>query len=45
VKQLSPWLYFPHFVDHMDNFVVFLETVARRQGAQSVDSDAAASAA
>ncbi|PPQ83946.1 hypothetical protein CVT26_011640 [Gymnopilus dilepis] len=36
-KKLSPRLYFPHFVDHMEQFVVFLETVARRRWGQSVD--------
>ncbi|KIM77475.1 hypothetical protein PILCRDRAFT_76651 [Piloderma croceum F 1598] len=42
VKRLSPRLYFPHFVDHMDHFVVFLETVARRRWGQSVDVEPAA---
>jgi len=42
VKRLSPRLYFPHFVDHMDNFVVFLETVARRRWSQSVNDSAGA---
>lgn len=37
VKRLSPRLYFAHFVDHMDYFIVFLETVARRRWGQSVD--------
>jgi hypothetical protein len=36
VKKLSPRLYFAHFVDHMDYFVVFLETVALRRWGQSV---------
>ncbi|KAH7922180.1 hypothetical protein BV22DRAFT_1037818 [Leucogyrophana mollusca] len=34
----SPRLYFPHFVDHMEYFVTFLETVARRRWGQSVTS-------
>ncbi len=38
VKQLSPRMYFAHFVDHMDQFVIFLETVALRRWGQSVDS-------
>ncbi|KAJ7630509.1 hypothetical protein FB45DRAFT_1150875 [Roridomyces roridus] len=37
-KPLSPRLYFAHFVDHMDQFVVFLETVAQRRWGQSVDA-------
>ena len=45
VKRLSPRLYFPHFVDHMDNFVVFLETVAKRRWAQSVDDSGMATTA
>jgi hypothetical protein len=36
-KYLSPRLYFPHFVDRMDHFVKFLETVALRRWNQSVD--------
>ncbi|CAA7271044.1 unnamed protein product [Cyclocybe aegerita] len=36
-KRLSPRIYFPHFVDHMEQFVVFLETVASRRWAQSVE--------
>ncbi|KAJ4483791.1 hypothetical protein J3R30DRAFT_3837727 [Lentinula aciculospora] len=36
-KRLSPRLYFAHFVDHMEQFVVFLETVAFRRWGQSVD--------
>ncbi|KAE9408738.1 hypothetical protein BT96DRAFT_970615 [Gymnopus androsaceus JB14] len=39
VKRLSPRLYFAHFVDHMEQFVVFLETVALRRWGQSVDED------
>ncbi|KAF9262183.1 hypothetical protein L218DRAFT_980660 [Marasmius fiardii PR-910] len=39
VKRLSPRLYFAHFVDHMGQFVVFLETVAMRRWGQSVDLD------
>ncbi|KAF9476515.1 hypothetical protein BDN70DRAFT_839137 [Pholiota conissans] len=37
VKRLSPRIYFPHFVDHMGQFVVFLEAVALRRWGQSVD--------
>jgi len=37
VKRLSPRLYFAHFVDHMELFVIFLETVALRRWGQSVD--------
>ena len=37
VRKLSPRIYFPHFVDHMGHFVVFLETVAMRRWGQSVD--------
>lgn len=37
VKRPSPKVYFAHFVDHMDQFVVFLETVALRRWGQSVD--------
>lgn len=40
VKRLSPRIYFPHFVDHMGQFVVFLETVALRRWGQSVDDQA-----
>ncbi|KAF7367248.1 E3 ubiquitin-protein ligase PEP5 [Mycena sanguinolenta] len=36
-KLISPRLYFAHFVDHMDQFLVFLETVARRRWGQSVE--------
>ncbi|KAF7340010.1 E3 ubiquitin-protein ligase PEP5 [Mycena venus] len=36
-KLLSPRLYFAHFVDHMDQFIVFLETVAQRRWGQSVE--------
>ncbi|KAJ3878139.1 hypothetical protein F5051DRAFT_439919 [Lentinula edodes] len=38
-KRLSPRLYFAHFVDHMEQFVVFLETVALRRWGQSVDEN------
>ncbi|KAH6902717.1 vacuolar membrane protein [Coprinopsis sp. MPI-PUGE-AT-0042] len=34
---LSPRLYFSHFVDHMPQFVTFLETVAIRRWGQSVN--------
>ncbi|KAJ7785937.1 hypothetical protein B0H16DRAFT_1681201 [Mycena metata] len=37
-KLLSPRIYFAHFVDHMDQFIVFLETVAERRWGQSVDA-------
>ena len=37
VRKLSPRIYFPHFVDHMEQFVIFLETVAMRRWGQSVD--------
>ncbi|KAF8171672.1 hypothetical protein BJ912DRAFT_1025176 [Pholiota molesta] len=40
VKRLSPRIYFPHFVDHMGQFVVFLEMVALRRWGQSVDDQA-----
>ena len=43
VKRLSPRLYFPHFVDHLNHFVVFLETVAQRRWGQSVDGAASPS--
>ncbi|KAF4614763.1 hypothetical protein D9613_002508 [Agrocybe pediades] len=36
-KKLSPRIYFPHFADHMQQFVVFLETVAQRRWGQSVN--------
>ncbi|KAJ7919036.1 hypothetical protein B0H13DRAFT_2230943 [Mycena leptocephala] len=29
-KLLSPRIYFAHFVDHMDQFIIFLETVAQQ---------------
>jgi hypothetical protein len=37
VRKLSPRIYFPHFVDHMEQFVIFLETVAMRRWGQSVE--------
>ncbi|KAF8958040.1 hypothetical protein BDZ97DRAFT_1906624 [Flammula alnicola] len=37
VTRVSPRIYFPHFVDHMGQFVVFLETVAMRRWGQSVN--------
>ncbi|KZT23981.1 hypothetical protein NEOLEDRAFT_509554 [Neolentinus lepideus HHB14362 ss-1] len=37
VKRPSPRLYFAHFVDHLDKFVVFLETVALKRWGQTVD--------
>jgi vacuolar protein sorting-associated protein 11 len=36
-KRPSPRVYFAHFVDHLDRFVVFLETVALKRWGQSVD--------
>jgi vacuolar protein sorting-associated protein 11 len=33
----SPRLYFPHFVDHLWHFTVFLEIVARKRWGQSID--------
>ncbi|KAG6844504.1 hypothetical protein H0H87_006329 [Tephrocybe sp. NHM501043] len=36
VKPLSPRIYFAHFVDHMEQFLIFLETVAFRRWGQSV---------
>ncbi|KAF9012567.1 vacuolar membrane protein [Cyathus striatus] len=36
-KILSPRLYFAHFVDHMEQFVNFLETVAYRRWKQTVE--------
>ncbi|TFK62496.1 hypothetical protein BDN72DRAFT_964507 [Pluteus cervinus] len=35
-KKLSPRIYFAHFVDHMDRFLIFLETVALRRWGQTV---------
>lgn len=40
VKRISPRIYFAHFVDHMKQFVVFLETVALRRWGQSVNDKA-----
>ena len=40
VKRLSPRIYFAHFVDHLAQFVVFLETVALRRWGQTVDDQA-----
>lgn len=37
VKLPSPRVYFAHFVDHMEQFIVFLETVAFRRYGQTVD--------
>ena len=36
-RRLSPRIYFHHFVDHLEEFVVFLETVAIRRWDQGVD--------
>ncbi|KAH9952033.1 hypothetical protein B0H21DRAFT_715451 [Amylocystis lapponica] len=38
VKRPSPRLYFAHFIDHMDHFVRFLETVALRRWGQTLDT-------
>ncbi|KAK2460209.1 hypothetical protein APHAL10511_007800 [Amanita phalloides] len=38
-KPISPRLYFAHFVDHMEQFLVFLETVAVRRWGQTVDEE------
>jgi vacuolar protein sorting-associated protein 11 len=37
VRKISPRIYFPHFVDHMEQFVIFLETVAMRRWGQGVE--------
>jgi hypothetical protein len=42
VKRPSPKVYFAHFVDHMEQFVIFLETVALRRWGQSVDDSPSA---
>ena len=42
VKRPSPKVYFAHFVDHVEPFVTFLETVALRRWGQSVDDNAGA---
>lgn len=39
VKLPSPRIYFAHFVDHMEQFVVFLETVAERRYGQQLTDD------
>jgi len=44
VKRPSPKVYFAHFVDHMEQFVIFLETVALRRWGQSVNDSANATA-
>lgn len=41
VKRPSPKVYFAHFVDHIEQFVIFLETVALRRWGQSVESPTA----
>ncbi|KAF8699748.1 hypothetical protein AX14_000902 [Amanita brunnescens Koide BX004] len=38
-RKLSPRLYFALFVDHLEQFVVFLETVAARRWGQTADED------
>lgn len=42
VKHPSPKVYFAHFVDHMEQFVTFLETVALRRWGQTVGDIASA---
>lgn len=42
VKHPSPKLYFAHFVDHTEQFVIFLETVALRRWGQTVDDSVSA---
>ena len=42
VKRPSPKVYFAHFVDHMGQFVIFLETVALRRWGQSIDDNPSA---
>ena len=42
VKWPSPKLYFAHFVNHVEQFVIFLETVALRRWGQSVDDNTSA---
>lgn len=44
VKRPSPKVYFAHFVDHMEQFVVFLQTVALRRWGQSVEENTSAAA-
>ena len=44
VKRPSPKVYFAHFVDHMEQFVTFLETVASRRWGQSVGDNTNATA-
>lgn len=38
VKRPSPRLYFPHFIDHKRQFILFLESVALKRWEQSLDS-------
>ncbi|PFH46708.1 hypothetical protein AMATHDRAFT_7477 [Amanita thiersii Skay4041] len=38
-KRISPRLYFAHFVDHMEQFLIFLETVASRRWGQTVNEE------
>lgn len=38
VKHPSPKVYFAHFVDHMEQLVIFLETVALRRWGQSIEN-------
>ena len=44
VKHPSPKVYFAHFVDHVQQFVIFLETVALRRWGQTVDDSVGAPA-
>ncbi|KAI0086320.1 hypothetical protein BDY19DRAFT_894941 [Irpex rosettiformis] len=39
VKRPSPKIYFAHFIDHQDQFLKFLETVAARRWGQSLAND------
>ncbi|KAF8343340.1 vacuolar membrane protein [Amanita rubescens] len=38
-RKISPRLYFALFVDHLEQFIVFLETVAARRWGQTVDEE------
>ena len=41
VKRPSPRLFFPHFIDHKDRFMQFLETIALKRWGQSLDDPGA----
>ncbi|KAG6826409.1 hypothetical protein H0H92_015903, partial [Tricholoma furcatifolium] len=45
VKRLSPRIYFAHFVDNLEQFLIFLEAVALRRWGQSVSPQGSAAAA